>query len=958
MAVTNNNKAVVDLPIFELLNQAPVATTVLAGMTSAEDNSDPYIYYLSTSAFYRYDARADTWQQLANPNTAPVTVLKMRYTSRRGFHGRIISATSSTVEIPATRFGILDGKKISIEFGKGSGQERTLTYVRDTVHDNGVITGTTTSTLVDSTKRWAINQWAGYTVAITFGTNVTHHKKILYNDATTLTIADANLQPHDPWNNQIYVAAAPYALPVVTAGSQAHYEIRTATFDIDTPWDVLPDHTSYFTVRSGGIYLVSSAAATPFFTLQYYDLANDTWQTKTCPQGLLGAALATDVAVERTGKIGTVLLSGSGSITATTRTITDSSLNLTADRYANYRIFITSGSGVGQNRRIVAHNTSSFTIPFSWDVLPNNTSKYEIWPDPDRLYMNTPAAGASIFAYSPQNDFWMQGQSFDDGITANITCQMSGWLPVGITSGARIASGITAINPVPTAGGSGYFIGDVLTCNVGGTGAQVRVTNISAGGIVTQIQLAHAGTATGYTVGTGRATTGGSGTGCTIEITSVGPTALITTATAHWFDEDESVTFAGCSEAAWNTLHTIIGVNSTTTFSVAVTATANMAAASTQSTTVIVDPSKNWTTNEHVGRIVHLMVAGQAPTSQIRWITANTATTLTVNTITAAVNGTSKYVIYDSKPFGVDEVSRVTGRGNTGWATGGSTTSLVDSTKTWIPNQWSGSFFRVEAGTGYGSGRIQITSNTSSSLNYATQTFTPDSSTKFEIADTWGIIGTAGSTTTIPMPTGSVSTLNYWAGKRVRLLAGSTGAGQEAAVTSNTAGSGSIPGVLTTGTITAPSADAVVAVLSIPARGVGTELIWAHSNTNPVTKGRYIYFPRGGGSNTLDIYDITTGKFFFGIMISPQNEAFGAGSSYTYDGADSIYMSRSVAAGPIRILKYNINSNTINGGMTTTILQGTVHAGNFLEIIQTTDGLKYIYALQNTGTILTRAMIF
>jgi hypothetical protein len=951
MPVTNNNKDILDLPFFELLNQAPVATSALSGITTAEGGTEQFMYYMVGSAFYRYDLKGDTWHQLATPNTAPVTILKMRYTSRRGFHGRVLGATSGSITIPATRGPVLDTKTISIEFGRGAGQERVLTYTGETTHDAGVITATTTSTLTDGLKKWKINQWAGFTVGITFGTDVTHYKKILYNDATTLTIADANLQPHDPWNNQIFVAATPYALPVITAGSQAHYQIMSSNFTVSTAWDITPDYTSFFTVRSGGIYLLSSNAAAPFFSLQYYDVANDIWQTKTVPQSVILAALGTDIAAERTGKVGTVLLSGSGAtVSASNRTLVDTSINLSRDRYSNHRIFITSGSGIGQNRRIVAHNTGTFTIPRDWETLPNTTSKYEIWPDSDRLYMGGGAA-AAMFAYSPQNDYWMQGQAFDDGVVANISCQMSGWSALGVSTGARIAAGVTAVNPVPTAAGSNYVIGDVLTCSVGGTGAQVIVTSISAGGLVTGIELTHAGTVTGFTVGTGRATTGGTGTGCTIEITSVGATALITTATAHWFHRSEIITFAGCSEAAWNTQHTIIGVNSTTTFSVAVTATANMAAANSQSTTLIVDPSKNWIVNEHVGRLVHLMVSGTAPTSQTRLVTANAATTLTVNTITAGVNGTSKYVIYDSKVFGVDEVSRVTGRENSGWATSGSTTSIIDSSKSWVPNQWSGSFLRIEAGTGYGSGRIAITSNGTSSINYAVQTFTPNISTKYEIADTWGPIGSAGSTSTIPF-TGSAWPVNYWAGKRVRITGGTTGLGQEAAIVSNTAA------VLTTSTITASSADASFAILSNPVRGAGTELVWAHSNTDQSKRGRYMYFPRGGGSNTLDIYDISTGKFTFGYFISPQNEAFAAGSSYTYDGANALYLSRSAVGAPIRILKYDIDKNTIRGAMTTTILQGTAHVGNFLEVVETTDGIKFIYALQNTGTIMTRAMIF
>lgn len=953
MTVANNNKKMLDLPFFELLNQIPATTTAITGLTTSESGADRFIYGMVGSAFYRYDTIGDTWQQLATPATAPASALTLRYTGKRGYHGRVLSANSSSVTIPGLRGSILDGEKISILHGPGAGQERTLTYVSETVHDAGVITGTTTSTLADSTKKWKVNQWAGYVVAITYGTGSTFYRNILYNDTNTLYVFDTNLQPHDPWNNQVFTATAPYAVPVTTAGSQAHYQIMSSTFNVDTNWTTTPDYTSYFTTLTGGIYLVSSATAAPFFTFQYYDVLNDRWQTKTVPQGLIGAALGTDFTIERTGRSGLVYANNSpaGTISGTTRTISDSGLTLQNDRYTNHRIYITGGTGVGQNRRIVAHTANTFTVARSWTTTPSSNSTFEIRPDSDRVFLAGGGASA-MYAYSPDNDYWMQGQAFDDGVICNISATMGEWSPVGVSTGARIAAGVLAVNSTPTAAGSGYSIGDVLTCSVGGTGAQVIVNSITPAGGVTSISLVHTGTATGFTTGTGKATTGGTGSGCTIEITSVGPTALITTASAHWFKAGDTITFAGCSESAWNTTYTIIGSPSTTTFCVAAgSATASMAATASQSTSTVVDPTKNWIVNEHAGRLVHIMVAGQAPTSQIRWIVSNTATTLTLNgTITAGGNGTSKYVIYDSKIFGVDDQRKESDKKAYGWATSGSTTTLVDSTKNWVPNQWANYYFKIEAGTGYGSGRILITQNTENTLTFATQTFTPDSTTKYEIADTWGL-ATAGSVTSITEATNKNWTTNQWAGKRVRILSG-TGGGQEATVTSSTATA------LTTGTITAPDTSSAYAIISIPPRSTGIDLIWTWGANDPLKKGRYIYSPRGGGTNTIDIYDITTQKWVFGIQFSPQSELFNTGSSYTYDGADTIYASRSVASAPIRIFELDIDKNVITGSKTTTFLQGTATIGNMMEKVTSPDGVDFLYVLQNTGTLFARAMIF
>ena len=105
-----------DLPFFELCNQAPFASGVTSALVSSEDGADRYIYYLSGSNFLRYDKEQDTWQTLANPGVAPATVVSMRHTRRRGYHGRVISATSSTVVLPNLRGAELNGQTIRIEY--------------------------------------------------------------------------------------------------------------------------------------------------------------------------------------------------------------------------------------------------------------------------------------------------------------------------------------------------------------------------------------------------------------------------------------------------------------------------------------------------------------------------------------------------------------------------------------------------------------------------------------------------------------------------------------------------------------------------------------------------------------------------------------------------------------------------------------------------------------------------
>lgn len=936
-----------NIPFFQLMNQLPVASSALASFASDEQGINDWFYYLSTSAFFKYHTPGDAFVPLASPNVAPVTVMSMRYTHRRGFHSRVLSATSTSITIGGLIGPVLDGESLRVLLGTGQGQEKTLTWASDNIHESGVITGTTTSSLADSLKKWKINQWAGYLVHVQFGTDDSQSKRILYNDATTLYVADANLMPHNPWENQIFVAATPYVVPITTAGSQTHYEIRSQTFNVSA-WDIIPDNTSFITTLTGGMYLVSSAAAAPFFTLQYYDVAADNWISKTCPQSLILAALGTDISLERTAKVGTAFITSTAT-SGGSRNLNDTSQTMEVDRYRNHRILITGGIGRGQNRRIVCNTATGFVTAKTWDINPDATSTYEIWPDFDRLYLGGNGASA-MYANSPENDFWMQGQSFDDGITSNIQCTLKGWMPFGVSTGTRLAAGVTGINATPTAAGSGYALGDVLTCSVGGTGAQVIVTGITAAGGVTSIELMNAGTATGFTVGTGRATTGGTGTACTIEITSVGVVCKVTLATNHFLRTGQAVTFAGCTDALYNAQYTILCVGSLTAFDIITTAAANMAATASQSTTVIVDPSKNWIINEHAGRLVQLCVAGIAPTTQIRWIVSNTATSLTVATIVAGVNGTSKYAIYDSKVFGIAELKRDTTKKGYGHATGGSTTTLVDTSKNWIPNMWAGLRFKVEAGTGYGSGLITITSNTNNTLTFTTQTFTPDATTHYEIAETWGLM-TAASITSITETGTKKWDVNQFAGKRVRVTGG-TSLGQEAAVVSNTATA------LTTGTITLPDTTSTYAILEQAPRGAGIELIFVWGRSDAL-KGKYMHIPRGASRNTFDIYNITTERFEeLARSYNPQQALFAAGTMYAYDGEDYIYIHTAYSATSASILKMNVKTNKIVGSFQLSGLHGTAIIGNRMEIITDSLGNDYLFVAQHTGTLLWRAVLF
>jgi hypothetical protein len=949
MALTNRLQQVVDLPVFEWMRFAPTATAATSGLCCPDDNSTRFMYYLTASTFYRYDTISDSWQLLASPNTAPVTAVSLKYSKYSGHRGKAIAGGAATIELAGASGTRLVGQTIRIVEGTGAGQERTITAAaKPVVSDFGVVTSAAAASIGDSTKKWRFNQWKGYQVRLTHSTGQTQIRKVLYNDTTTLYFNDVNYQASDPFNNTGWSAVAPYAVPVTTAGSQTNYVIESSVATVGVAWDVVPDNTSIYLILSGGIFLISSAAATPFTSFQWYDILADTWYTKTAIGGHLLAAYGTDFAMERVGESGGAFTTGTSSGAGTSRTLVNSGAGMTVDRWANFQIRITGGTGIGQRRRIVGNNATTFWVEKSWVTTPDATSTYSVYGDTDKVWL-VGGASSLIYQHSMEYDLWSTGPVSDGGIARNASAQLTGVgssvysdEAVPLTSIVRTTTGITAV--AVNAAGTNYVVGDLVTCSTGGTLGTAFVTSVGTSGAVTGLQLAASGS--GYSAGSSN-TTGGAGSGLTITLT-VGTTGLVTTAINHNLQAGNSVTMGGfATDTSWNAAFTVLGVGSLTTYSVAAAgSSASPTIASSQAVGVVVDASKSWIVNEHVGNMVSVFTAGPAPTTQMRRITANTATTLTLSSnITAATNGTSRYNIQGIEGFGAAKTNRIPTKTNTGWATSGSATTLVDSTKSWNNNQWLACRVRVISGTGIGN-EAAITGNTATTLTVASwPNATPDTTSKYIILDAFGI-PTSGALNTIT-DTAKNWTTNILAGRRVRIIGG-TLAGTEAAITSNTATA------LTT-TIGTPDATSIYTVYEPPAKSTGVSVIWLYGLSDTTKEGNYLFTSRGGASNAFDLYDITTNSWVVTPPFSGQSETLTTGSMFTYDGADSIIFMKDATG---RIFELDMSTYDIAPCTTTPYAHGAAVLGNRMEIVSTADGLEYLYVMRHTGQELWRTLKF
>lgn len=107
-----------------------------------------------------------------------------------------------------------------------------------------------------------------------------------------------------------------------------------------------------------------------------------------------------------------------------------------------------------------------------------------------------------------------------------------------VASTTNTANMIGLLDSAPTAGGTGYIIGDVLTIS-GGTGGTATVTEVAVG-VVTKVILTTRGS--GYSTGGGQVTTGGIGTGATLNITQVATGSITKTGLTTWQQSGFSTT--------------------------------------------------------------------------------------------------------------------------------------------------------------------------------------------------------------------------------------------------------------------------------------------------------------------------------------------------------------------------------------------------------------------------------
>jgi len=252
----------------------------------------------------------------------------------------------------------------------------------------------------------------------------------------------------------------------------------------------------------------------------------------------------------------------------------------------------------------------------------------------------------------------------------------------------------------------------------------------------------------------------------------------------------------------------------------------------------------------------------------------------------------------------------------TGTATSATTTTLVQTGKTWTASQWVNSQVRITAGTGAGQIRT-ITANTADTLTVATWTTTPDATSQYAIEGNDDLLYLLGNNA-VTLYRYSISA-NTWS------------------------------------TLTPGAARAA-------APGAGMSAHWVHSaegtewnNESAIINGRWIYSLQGAATGALHRYDIA-GNTWQTVTYSPSSETFTTGSKYALHNG-MLYIQRD-ATGRWFALDF-VRSELFPWG-TMLYPQGAAIVGDTAFDVIYKDGaaeIYYVHMAHNTSTVMLRQMV-
>ena len=252
----------------------------------------------------------------------------------------------------------------------------------------------------------------------------------------------------------------------------------------------------------------------------------------------------------------------------------------------------------------------------------------------------------------------------------------------------------------------------------------------------------------------------------------------------------------------------------------------------------------------------------------------------------------------------------------TGTATSATSTTLVQTGKTWTASQWINAQVRITAGTGAGQIRA-ITANTADTLTVATWTTTPDATSQYAIEGNDDFLYLLGNNA-VTLYRYSISA-NTWS------------------------------------TLTPGAARAA-------APGTGMSAHWVHSAEgadwnaeSAIINGRWIYSLQGAATGALHRYDIA-GNTWQTVTYSPSSETFTTGSKYALHKG-LLYVQKDATG---RWFALDVVRSELFPWATMLYPQGTAIVGDTAFDVIYKDGateIYYVYMALNSITIQLRQQV-
>jgi hypothetical protein len=649
-----------------------------------------------------------------------------------------------------------------------------------------VTSSTSLLRITDSTKNWAINQWVGYQVRITGGSGIGQVRKILYSDATSITFGDINQLTQNnvdamaPLVTAISATAGSQSFYSIESGALTVDSNWAVNPDETSRFVVQSGGIYLLTNVAGGLVYYDIAADIWYnrtlptnvisnITITDLSLERTTENASVWEKGVASSGTTTTL-VDNTkswntnefanyyvrifsgtgeGQLRPIASNTSNTLTwsssgtapnstsryiiegfdagtassATSTTLVDSSKSWSTNRWANHRVVITGGTGIGQSRIIKSNTSDTLSISQSFKINPDNTSTYKIQGDNDLLYAAY-GAQACLYTSCAEEDTWSGNKKLDGGVSRSGAAQYGEDKPISISTTTR--SGTTAT--VTTTLNHNFKTGYSVT-HTGATGGDASLYNIAAAITVTS--------------------------GTTYTYTMVGTPTANATFTA------QSATTLTDSTKSWTTNEWAGHVcYMTTTLSNAPTGQTFRIASNTSNTltfTATATAPTNGTTKYIISKPAALgasdsgIATGTHSTTTLQDTTKVAASSFTASisgnvlTVTAKSSGGSlgpgQTISGTNVPSGTIILDYITGSGDTGTyqVNTPSSTSVSSTTMSmngWVVNYFAGKRLKFVGGAGV-TQETAISSNTTTTLTFTAVTTAPTSaSTVYSILNT------------------------------------------------------------------------------------------------------------------------------------------------------------------------------------------------------------------------------